>query len=290
MDENHAQEAVTPVRGAVSSEALEKNQPVPVQDILAGDDLVRMDQVRYAYPGGKGVLGGITLGLQRNEIIAVVGPSGCGKSTLLRLIAGFIEADHGTIQVAPAENGRHGCAMLFQEDTLLPWMRVKDNASLFDKFQRRHGVKSKGSGETVTQLLQMVGLDSVLDLYPYQLSGGMKRRLAVVAAVASLPQLLLLDEPFSALDEPTRISIHGEVYSVLRRYGIGSILVTHDIAEAICLSDRVLVLSKTPSVVAKEFVVDFGAERDMMALRSSPEFLELYGELWEALRRVIVEG
>jgi ABC-type nitrate/sulfonate/bicarbonate transport system ATPase subunit len=182
--------------------------------------------------------------------------------------------------------------MLFQEDTLLPWMRVKDNASLFNKFQRRHGGKSKGKtpADTVAELLQMVGLNTVLDLYPYQLSGGMKRRLAVVAAVASLPQLLLLDEPFSALDEPTRIAIHGEVYSVLRRYGIGSILVTHDIAEAISLSDRVLVLSKSPSVVAKEFTVGFGAERDMMALRSSPEFLELYGELWESLRRVIVEG
>ena len=137
--------------------------------------------------------------------------------------------------------------MLFQEDTLLPWMPGQGQRLALQQFQRRHGVKSKGSGETVTQLLEMVGLSSVLDLYPYQLSGGMKRRLAVVAAVASLPQLLLLDEPFSALDEPTRISIHGEVYSVIRRYGIGSILVTHDIAEAICLSDRVLVLSKSLS-------------------------------------------
>jgi NitT/TauT family transport system ATP-binding protein len=274
MYENRGLEAATPTSGATTSDG----------------DLVRMDKVRYTYPGGKGVLGGITMELQRNEIVAVVGPSGCGKSTLLRMIAEFIEPDNGSLTVAKPENGRHGCAMLFQENTLLPWMKVKDNASLYNKFQRRRGVKNKDSFDTVLQLLKMVGLDSDLDLYPYQLSGGMKRRLAVVAAVASLPQLLLLDEPFSALDEPTRIAIHGEVYEVIRRYQIGSILVTHDIAEAICLADRVIVLSKSPSVVAREFKVNFGAERDMMALRSSPEFLALYGELWEALRQVIVEG
>ena len=222
----------------------------------------------------------MTLGLGRGEILAIVGPSGCGKSTLLRLVAGFIQATAGEVALAPAEAGRHPCAMVFQEDTLLPWLRVRDNAALVTRFNPSQKPQREA---LVDELLSMVGLHDFARSYPYQLSGGMKRRLAVVVAVAALPQLLLLDEPFSALDEPTRISVHQEVYRLLRRFGMSAVLVTHDLAEALCLADRVVLLSRRPAHVVKEYRLELGVERDMLAIRSTDRFLSLYGAIWRDL-------
>ena len=249
--------------------------------------ILRANQVGYTFEAGLRVLDGVPLELHTGEIVAVVGPSGCGKSTLLRLIAGLISAQEGHIEVAAPDAQRHPCAMVFQEDTLLPWLRVRDNAALVTKFQRS---RRNEKNALVDSLLAMVGLKEFARSYPYQLSGGMKRRLAVVVAVATLPQMLLFDEPFSALDEPTRISVHAEVYALLRRFSIGTILVTHDLAEALCLSDRILLLSSRPAHLVEEYVVPFGPDRDMIQLRSNPEFLSLYGTIWQELSAQIMAG
>jgi NitT/TauT family transport system ATP-binding protein len=249
--------------------------------------ILRVDRVGYAFDSGLRVLDGVSLDLRMGEIVSVVGPSGCGKSTLLRLISGLAAASEGTVRVREPEGDRHPCAMVFQEDTLLPWLRVRDNAALVTKFRRS---RRRQEAAPVDELLDMVGLREFSRSYPYQLSGGMKRRLAVVVAVAALPQMLLFDEPFSALDEPTRISVHAEVYALLRRFRIGTVLVTHDLGEALCLSDRILLLSNRPARVVEEWAVPFGTERDMRALRSNPEFLSLYGLIWKALSAQIAGG
>jgi NitT/TauT family transport system ATP-binding protein len=262
---------------------------VPTQ---TSDQLLALDHVHYSFEPNAPVVQDVSFTVTPGEIISIVGPSGCGKSTLLRLIAGLVQPEQGSIQLAAAGAARHPCAMVFQEDTLLPWLRVQDNAELFTKFQgtKFRGFRRKGVSARTDELLSMVGLSQFARHYPYQLSGGMKRRLALVTAVASLPTVLLLDEPFSALDEPTRVAIHAEVYHVVRSSNVATILVTHDLAEALCLSDRILLMSQRPSHIVSEYRVPFGAERDMTGLRSDPRFLELYGQLWRSLGEQIAGG
>lgn len=171
--------------------------------------------------------------------------------------------------------------MLFQEDTLVPWMKVAGNAGLYFKFNKgypRDEVKSR-----VDELLVMVGLEAFRNAYPVQLSGGMRRRAALVAAVAPHPRVLLLDEPFSALDEPTRVSIHRDLLTLIKAVDITCCLVTHDLAEAITLCDRVLVLSGRPGRVIRSVDIDLGPDRDLREIRSTPRFLELYGDLWNLM-------
>ena len=144
--------------------------------------------------------------------------------------------------------------------------------------------------EHVDRLLAMVGLQDFADYYPAKLSGGMKRRVAVLTAVAPLPSLLLMDEPFSALDEPTRILVHGDIYRLVREFGISTILVTHDLGEAISLSDRVVLLSRAPARAVAQFATPFGRERDLLDIRRTPEFLEFYGKVWGELEQQIKAG
>ena len=265
-----------PERSRTSSSRLvhaERGRPV-----VAAQNLV------FAYPGKSPAVSGFNFSLQRGEIISIVGPSGCGKSTLLRLFARLRAASAGNVECNYGQDGRHGCSMVFQEDTLLPWLKVKENVALYYKFNRKRGAEAN---EHVGQLLDMVGLSAFADYYPYQLSGGMKRRVAILTAVAPTPDLLLLDEPFSALDEPTRIGVHSDLHMLVRRLNISAVLVTHDLAEAVSLSDRVLILSRPPSYVIEEVKIPFTETRDMMELRDDPRFLELYGRLWHSLKAQI---
>jgi ABC-type nitrate/sulfonate/bicarbonate transport system ATPase subunit len=140
------------------------------------------------------------------------------------------------------------------------------------------------------ELLAMAGLEGFEKAYPYELSGGMRRRVAFITAMAAQPRLLLLDEPFSSLDEPTRVAIHQDVLEIVRRLGTSVVLVTHDLAEAASLCDRILILTARPGRVAVECDVPFGPERDMLALREQPDFLALNGRLWHDLSRQIEAG
>lgn len=248
------------------------------------EPMLDIQHVSYRYPGGIHAIGDLSLSLAPGEIVSIVGPSGCGKSTFLRLICGLRDPTSGIIGRNFGKGDRHGCSMVFQEDTLLPWLRVKDNVGLYYRFNRK---SDESAQKHIAELLGMVGLGQFANYYPYQLSGGMRRRVAMLTAVAPLPDMLLLDEPFSALDEPTRIEVHQDLHGLIRRLGISALLVTHDLAEAITLSDRVLILSRPPSVVVEEVHVPFGRDRDMANLRDDPRFLEAYGHVWHTLKAQI---
>jgi NitT/TauT family transport system ATP-binding protein len=235
----------------------------------------------FRYPSGLEAVANFTADIKAGEIVSILGPSGCGKSTLLRIMAGLREPSGGSLSRRAPEPGRHLCTMVFQEDTLLPWLKIAENVRLYSRFK---GERKSRSRQRVTELLEMVGLEKFANVYPAQLSGGMRRRVAVLAAVAPLPSLLLLDEPFSALDEPTRIAVHQDVYRLIRRFGITAVLVTHDLGEAVSLSDRILLLSKGPSSISKEYVAPFGSQRDFMEIRSHSSFLEAYAEIWHDFR------
>jgi NitT/TauT family transport system ATP-binding protein len=247
--------------------------------------------VGFTFRSGTLALSHLSLDIQGDgAITAIVGPSGCGKSTLLRIIAGLIKPTAGrTVSNFDAGPDRHPIGMVFQQDTLLPWLTVRDNVAVFFRMRRRGSSRSEVR-QWVEELLDMVGLEEFADAYPNQLSGGMRRRVAFMAAAASRPQLLLLDEPFSSVDEPTRIQIHQQVHRVVRRLQMGAVIVTHDLAEAISLSDTVAILSARPGRVAKVREVALGQARDMLELRDRREFLELYGELWRDLSQQIGAG
>lgn len=253
--------------------------------------VLTLDRVRFGYEPATPVVADVSLRLTEGSVIGVVGPSGCGKSTLLSLMSGLLRPDSGSVELAPEPRPvpRHPMTMMFQKDTLLPWHTVEDNVSLHFRFRRDRAARAERR-ERVRHLIGMAGLDGAESKYPYQLSGGMRRRTAFLTAVAPAPRVLLLDEPFSALDEPTRIGIHQDIFTIVKQEGISVVLITHDLGEAISLSDRVLVLSARPARVVADVEVPFGDERSMLELREREDFLELYGQTWEALATEIAHG
>jgi NitT/TauT family transport system ATP-binding protein len=245
--------------------------------------LLKLRDIALSYGGGSLVIDGLDLNIGAGEIVSIVGPSGCGKSSLLRLIAELRAPNTGTIETHYTDPDRHGCSMVFQEDTLLPWLRVRDNVLLYHRFRGTR--RSAEAKQDVARLLQMVGLTDSARMYPSQLSGGMRRRVAVLTALCAMPQLLLLDEPFSALDEPTRVDIHCDLYALVRTFGSTVVLVTHDLAEAISLSDRVVLLSRAPARVVEDHHMPFGSGRDIRNIRTDHRFLEIYAGLWDSMER-----
>jgi sulfonate transport system ATP-binding protein len=241
-----------------------------------------LTDVGFVYPNGTVALDGLSLEIPQGRVTAIVGPSGCGKSTMLQLLARLAAPTSGSIALHVDHGGdRHDVAMVFQQDTLLPWLTVTDNVGLYYRFHRpknRTQVR-----EEIRELLTMVGLEQFADAYPGHLSGGMRRRVAFLASVAARPQLLLLDEAFSSVDEPTRILIHQEVLRIVHQLEMTTVVVTHDLAEAISLSDQVVIFSARPGKVFSRHDVPFGDDRDVLALRDRPEFLNLYGRLWHDL-------
>lgn len=243
---------------------------------------IQIADLSFTYPnGGVNALRDLTLDIAPGRSVGLVGPSGCGKSTLLALIAGLMEPDSGRLLVNSFDRNRQRLTMMFQKDTLLPWLTATENIKLY---YRIHGAqKPKDLKQRVDELLALAGLQGFGDYYPYQLSGGMRRRAVFLSTVLPQPEILLLDEPFSSLDEPTRVAIHQDVLRIIRRMNMTVVLVTHDLAEALSLCDEVVVLTARPGTVAARREIPFGAERSMLALRRTPDFLRLYAELWEAL-------
>lgn len=264
---------------------------------VADTTAIAIRALTFQYPNGLVALDGLTLSVGEGELLGVVGPSGCGKSTMLRLIAGLDQPAGGTIALqrigdpvngASDELSRPLLTMMFQEDSVVPWMKVHANVQLWFKFNRRN--RSPDLRARADELLEMVGLSRYRDLYPSQLSGGMRRRVALVTAVVAEPSILLLDEPFSALDEPTRLGLHQDLLRLVRRRRMSCCLVTHDIGEAVSLCDRVAVLSGRPGHVAELVDVPLGSERNVLKLRESEQFLSLYGKVWQALRAQLPTG
>jgi NitT/TauT family transport system ATP-binding protein len=256
----------------------------------AQDYLVELADVSFSYPNGLQAVSGLSVSVARGHRLGVVGPSGCGKSTVLRLIADLARPSQGMIRRNyEAAGDRAPVTMVFQDDTLLPWLTVRRNVGLY--YLLHPGLLSKAEiRERVDHLLAMVGLEAFGDAFPRELSGGMKRRVAFLAAIAPRPQLLLLDEPFSSVDEPTRVEIHQQVRNILEQFQITTILVTHDLAEAVSLMDSVAILSARPASVAQLRKVSLAGADDLLQVRGTADFLELYGDLWEALSHQIRAG
>ena len=229
-------------------------------------------------------LADINLEIGRGEFVSLIGPSGCGKSTLLRLIGDLTEATGGTVEVngKPARQARldRDYGMVFQSPVLFEWRTVEDNVRLpLELFGHDRASQAKRAQE----MLDLVGLTEFAKRHPYELSGGMQQRVAIARALAFSPSLLLMDEPFGALDEMTRERMNSEVLSIWQRTGITVVFVTHSIPEAVFLSSRVAVMSARPGRVTKVVDVDLPRPR-AVETRESPRYFSLITEVREALR------
>jgi NitT/TauT family transport system ATP-binding protein len=228
-------------------------------------------------------LGPIDLSLRQGEFFSVVGPSGCGKSTLLDVIAGLAKQSAGTIlfEGKPVFGEvPDGIGVVFQEDASFPWLTVYDNAAFA---LRRAGVPDREVGERVEHTLAFTGLSSFSDVYPAQLSGGMRQRLCIARTLVMRPRLLLLDEPFGALDQQTRLLMGDELLKLWRETGATVLLITHSLDEAALLSDRIGVMTARPGVFIDLVETGWAPERDSR-LASEAAFGAVTGRLWAALR------
>src|SRR3954452_9966421 len=227
----------------------------------------------------------LALRVERNEILGVVGPSGCGKTTFLRCIAGLIELSDGRLLVhgSPvAGRPPDGVAMVFQHFGLLPWKTVYENAAFGLKVA---GVSRAEVKNRVGHYLSLVGLSGFEQHYPYQLSGGMQQRVGLVRALAMNPSVLLMDEPFAALDAQTREVLQEELLALMERVGERKtmVFITHSIDEAILLGDRIAVMTARPGRIKEILDVPFGRPRDVDAMRADPRFAELRAHIWGEL-------
>ncbi len=226
-------------------------------------------------------LGGVSFEVREGEFLVLLGPSGCGKSTILSLAAGLLSPSAGEVRwKAPEKTGIPRIGYMFQHDGLFPWLTVTDNALLGPRIRREPLPEKK---RKVEKLLEQYGLGAFRKSFPRELSGGMRQRAALIRTLASDPGLLLLDEPFSALDYQTRITVSGDIAGIIRREGKTAVMVTHDVAEAISLADRILILSERPSTIRRVLKVDI-PERDVPARRASPRFGELFEIIWKEMK------
>ncbi|HEV7755891.1 MAG TPA: ABC transporter ATP-binding protein [Mycobacteriales bacterium] len=237
----------------------------------------------------------LTFTLAAGELVCLVGPSGCGKTTLLKCISGLMTPTAGTVTLAgrqvtgpPAD-----MAVVFQEygRSLFPWMTVRQNVELPLKEKK---LPKARRGELVDEALSAVGLADADGRYPWQLSGGMQQRVAIARAIAYEPKVLLMDEPFAAVDAQTRADLEDLIRTVWHKFGVTILFVTHDIDEAVYLGQRVIVLSNSPTIVQDDLTVDLPDERDQLTTRADPRFTELrakvYAEIQAAKRGTVPVG
>jgi NitT/TauT family transport system ATP-binding protein len=227
----------------------------------------------------------LTFSVDRGEMVCIVGPSGAGKTTLLRCVAGLLPVSGGeiTLDGTPVTEPPPGMAVVFQEygRSLFPWLTVRKNVELPLK---EKGVARASRAAKVEAALEAVGLTESADAHPWQLSGGMQQRVAIARAVAYEPTVLLMDEPFAAVDAQTRADLEDLVRGLWRQLGVTVLFVTHDIDESVYLGQRVLVLSNRPTVVLEDVRIDLPDERDQLRTRSSQEFAELRTHVYELVQ------
>lgn len=228
----------------------------------------------------------LTFSLRAGELVCIVGPSGAGKTTLLRCVAGLLDATDGEVflQEQRVTSPPPGMAVVFQEygRSLFPWMTVRQNVELPLKEKKVTGSERR---RLVDEALKDVGLADAHDAHPWQLSGGMQQRVAIARAIAYEPAVLLMDEPFAAVDAQTRADLEDLVRSLWQRLGITMLFVTHDIDEAVYLGERVLVLSASPTVIMEDMVIELPAQRDQLSTRSAPVFAEHRRRVYELIQQ-----
>lgn len=246
--------------------------------------ILELYNVGYTYhttAGETNALNNISFLVHPGEFISIVGPSGCGKSTLLNIIAGLIPISTGELLIngIPRQEYQEPIGYMLQKDHLLEWRTIYRNITLGLEIQKRLTPESKAS---IDEMLKNYGLYDFKDSYPRQLSGGMRQRAALIRTLALSPDLLLLDEPFSALDYQTRLNVSDDIGSILKERKITTILVTHDLSEAICMADRVIVLSPRPGTIQAEYTIELSVEpKTPRSCRNAPEFREYFNSIWK---------
>lgn len=254
-----------------------------VPDMESELPIIKICEIHKSFPqndeGYLNVLDGINLDVKTGEFLAILGPSGCGKSTLLNILARVESLDSGTVEYSiNLQNSSTGCiAVAWQEDSLMPWKTVRKNIEFPLVLAN---VAKKERNKRVEKWIGAMSLDGFGDYYPSQLSQGMKKRVSLAAALVSEPQLLLMDEPFSALDSYTKHQIEKEVVQLWENLDITIILVTHDAQEAVALADRIVVLTERPAVVKNIRVNSLPRPRNLDVLYGQSEFHEVVRKLW----------
>jgi NitT/TauT family transport system ATP-binding protein len=228
----------------------------------------------------------LTLHLDAGELVCVVGPSGCGKTTLLKCVAGLLTPTAGEVRLAgqPVSGPPPDMAVVFQEygRSLFPWMTVRQNIELP---LRQKKLSRARRADLVHSALEAVDMPDVHGAFPWQLSGGMQQRVAIARAIAYEPRVMLMDEPFAAVDAQTRADLEDLMRLIWRRLDVTILFVTHDIDEAVYLGERVVVLSSSPTVVRENLDIDLPAERDQLSTRSDPRFAELRAHVYAQIQR-----
>ena len=228
----------------------------------------------YTKEGELEVLKDMNFSLEEREILTLLGPSGCGKSTILNILTNLLKPTKGEVKI----NGNIG--YMFQKDNLLEWRNIMDNITIGLEIQHK---KTPEALENVEKLLKTYGLWEFKNMYPKELSGGMRQRVALIRTLSVNPDILLLDEPFSALDYQTRLLVSDDVYKIIRNEKKAAILVTHDISEAISMSDKVAVLSTRPATIKNIYDINLRENQDLTPLqtRKVPQFQEYFDKLWK---------
>ena len=250
------------------------------------DAFLNLTDVRYSYHSPEGetpALSDISFSVKEGEFVAIVGPSGCGKSTLLNLICGLLAPEAGeiTLKGNPVLRERERIGYMLQKDHLFEWRSIYRNVILGLEIRRKCTEETLARAEA---MLEQYGLAPFRNARPSELSGGMRQRAALIRTLVLEPELLLLDEPFSALDYQTRLTVCDDIATIIRREQKTAILVTHDLSEAISCADRVIVLGKRPARIRAVVPVHFTMEnRTPFQCRSAPEFKEYFNEIWKEL-------
>lgn len=260
---------------------------------FGGPGLLTISGVGYRFPPRKDqpsadILSGVDITAKPGQFVAIVGPSGCGKTTLLRLVAGMLSPRAGRIDLdgRSIAQSRRQVGVVFQNDRLLPWRRVLDNVTVV---LRARGQSARDASRRASEQLRIVGLARAEGLYPHQLSGGMRQRVNLARAFAVEPKLVLLDEPFAALDAQTRELMQAELLSIWNRTSSTVIMVTHQLDEAVFLADKVLVMGRDPGRVLRAIDVPFGRPRSL-AIKHEPEFHGITDEIWGLIEGSVMES
>lgn len=250
------------------------------------EHILELKNVHYSYhtlEGETPALSDVSFSLRKGEFIAIVGPSGCGKSTLLSLVAGLLTPSTGTIKI----NGKNqiesttNVGYMLQHDELFEWRNIYHNVLLGLEVQHMMTAKTK---QKASALLDNYGLGNFKSSRPSELSGGMRQRVALIRTLVLDPEILLLDEPFSALDYQTRLNVSDDIGQIIRNEGKSALLVTHDLSEAISLADRVIILTKRPATILQTIPLIFHLENDTpLNRRNAPEFKNYFNLIWKEL-------
>ncbi len=243
------------------------------------DILLEVKNLKKMYHNDQGetlAIEDVSFDVKKKEILSIVGPSGCGKSTILSILTNLEDKSDGEITFLGNEN----IGYMLQNDSLFPWLTILNNCLIGLEVA---GTKNEENIRRVRELLEKYGLGEFIDKYPDSLSGGMRQRVALIRTLATNPSLLLLDEPYSALDYQTRLNLSDDMYKIIKAEGKAAILITHDIAEAISMSDRVIVLSSRPATVKSIYEINLTDKKNPIHNRKCLEFNDYYEKIWRDL-------